>query len=182
MLNNPLGLPILNLGSGGSKIKDSVSFDSSSQSNPDIVGSLTDILPFDNDSFDKVLLFHCIEHIEKYKHRQVLSEIWRVLKPNGTFLCSYPEFSALAKLWLEDKLLPRNQIERCIFGRQLYPGDYHVCAMDTLEFKEVLFDNGFKITEAIPEPKETFNTVIKSIKVAKPVEYEKVLYDEVWAH
>ncbi len=181
MLNNPNNYPILNLGSGGSKIKNSVSFDSSSETNPDVIGSLIEPLPFENNSFDKVLLFHCIEHIQKCYHNNVLSEIWRVLKPNGIFLCAYPEFGKIAQMWIDNYNGDRDKWEHVIYGRQLYPGDFHVCAMDTIGFKEVLLDNGFNPIESIPEPKEPFNTVIKSSKIEKPVQYEEVLYKEVFS-
>ena len=47
-------------------------------------------LPFKNDSFDVVLSFQVIEHIEPKNILLFLSEIKRVLKPGGVFLLSTP--------------------------------------------------------------------------------------------
>ena len=47
-------------------------------------------LPFRNDFFDSVYSFHLIEHISKPD--KFISEIKRVLKPNGTLLILTPNF------------------------------------------------------------------------------------------
>lgn len=47
-------------------------------------------LPFDDSSFDTVLSFHVIEHLEKNTVTQWLSEINRVLKDEGVFIVSTP--------------------------------------------------------------------------------------------
>jgi len=41
-------------------------------------------LPYENESFDKVLSISTIEHVPN--HTQAIREIWRVLKPGGRFL------------------------------------------------------------------------------------------------
>lgn len=171
---------ILNLGSGSAKITGALNVDSSLECYPDLVASLKEPLPFEDNRFNKVLLFHCIEHIEKRLQPLVLSEIWRVLKPGGIFLCSYPEFSKIVTNWLENKKSDRDFWEKTIYGRQLYPGDYHVTVMDTPTFKETLFEYGFDVFEIFPEPRQDFNTVIKARKVDKPKTYEQVLYEDVF--
>ena len=45
-------------------------------------------LSFRDDSFDYYLSFECFEHIPIYK--KAITEIYRVLKPGGIFLCSFP--------------------------------------------------------------------------------------------
>lgn len=45
-------------------------------------------LPFENETFDKVLCTEALEHIEN--DRKVLSEIYRVLKPKGIVLITVP--------------------------------------------------------------------------------------------
>lgn len=45
-------------------------------------------LPFDDDSFDNVVSFQVIEHVEDVDN--YLTEIKRVLKPGGKFICTTP--------------------------------------------------------------------------------------------
>jgi SAM-dependent methyltransferase len=45
--------------------------------------------PFENDSFDTVISFQVIEHV--FDMNAYLSEIRRVLKPNGIFVCATPD-------------------------------------------------------------------------------------------
>lgn len=47
--------------------------------------------PFEDDSFDTVISFQVIEHV--FDMNAYLSEIRRVLKPNGVFVCATPDRS-----------------------------------------------------------------------------------------
>jgi len=46
------------------------------------------VIPFADESFDIVVSLETIEHLEQY--RQYLTEVQRVLKPGGIFVCSTP--------------------------------------------------------------------------------------------
>jgi SAM-dependent methyltransferase len=54
-------------------------------------------LPFDRNSFDLVTLSHVLEHLPHYE--ETLSEIYRVLKPNGTFIVEVPNKYSLQELF-----------------------------------------------------------------------------------
>lgn len=45
-------------------------------------------LPFEDNSFDIVLAFHLFEHV--YKYQVSVSEVYRILKPQGKFIVSMP--------------------------------------------------------------------------------------------
>ena len=57
-------------------------------------------IPFESDSFDFVTAFDFIEHIPRVLYIpnrrnpfvELMNEIWRVLKPNGTFLSKTPAY------------------------------------------------------------------------------------------
>ncbi len=70
-------------------------------------------LPFPDGSFDTVLSFQVIEHIPDTFH--YLSEIERILKPGGTFVCSTPDRSTrllpLQKPWNIWHIREYNDIE-----------------------------------------------------------------------
>lgn len=48
-------------------------------------------LPFKNESVDHIMLSHVIEHVPVPDVGDVLTEIHRVMKPNGIFYCSGPD-------------------------------------------------------------------------------------------
>ena len=52
-------------------------------------------LPFEDDSFDVVTSIEMIEHIHPYVVAQKLSEMRRVLKPNGRLLLTTPNYRSL---------------------------------------------------------------------------------------
>lgn len=171
----------LNLGCGQAKITGAVNVDFSEKVEPDVVANVAAQLPFGDEEFDEVYFFHCIEHIEKWKHRYVLTQIHRVLKLGGTLYLSYPEFEEIIQRWMDNRDNKRPFWEATIFGRQLYPGDYHFSAINTLELKELLFNVGFKLKNEFAEPVDNFNTVLVLERIEATPSYEEVLYKEIFA-
>jgi SAM-dependent methyltransferase len=62
-------------------------------------------LSFDSNTLDYYLSFECFEHIPFYK--KAIAEIYRVLKPGGIFLGSFPfnvdEYENLVRTYLDEK-------------------------------------------------------------------------------
>lgn len=56
-------------------------------------------LPFENESFDTVVLWEVIEHIPKNTELQMFAEVFRVLKKGGVFYLSTPNRSALSNIF-----------------------------------------------------------------------------------
>jgi SAM-dependent methyltransferase len=75
----------LNLGSGKRKHDGFINIDNRAEFDPDLVCDITAGLPFDDNSIDHVLANDFLEHIPIGKTVKVVEEIWRVLKPGGTF-------------------------------------------------------------------------------------------------
>jgi len=75
----------LNLGCGTRKIDGFVNVDNRPEVNPDVVHDVTNGLPFDDGTIQHIRAFDFLEHIPIGKTVQVITEIWRVLKPGGTF-------------------------------------------------------------------------------------------------
>ena len=173
-------MKILNLGCGTNKITGATNLDCEESVKPDIVHNFTQSpLPFDDQSFDKVVLFHTIEHIEKKFHKFIFLQINRVLAPDGHLIVSYPEFSKIVQNWLTNFQGKRDFWEATIYGRQLYKSDYHVCAIDSDELKELLEVCGFYDLRFDVEPFDSFNSVARGL-CGKPMRtYEEVLYREV---
>lgn len=171
----------LNLGCGTSRISGAVNVDCNPDVKPDIVCNfIKEELPFPDGMFDEVYLFHTIEHIEKRSHQSILEKINRVMKEDGRLIISYPEFSKIVQNWLTNFQGKRQFWEATIYGRQLYPSDYHVCAMDSDEFKLSLEICGFYDVECRPEPIESYNTVVKCFRTSAQKTYEQLVYEEVF--
>ena len=172
---------ILNLGCGETKITGAVNVDVNPSTGCDLTFDIKKPFPLEDKSFDKVCLFHCIEHIEKNFHFPVFKEIHRVLIDGGTLLLAYPEFSEILQNWLNNALCDREFWEATIYGRQKYPGDYHYCGIHTPNLIEELRGIGFKIERHGPEPSQTFNTMMVCTKGEPLPTYEEVLYKEILA-
>lgn len=173
----------LNLGCGSNKIDGFVNIDTEESCKPDLIHNFaTEPLPYGDATVDQIVMFHTIEHIPKYKHAGILAECFRVLKYGAPLWISYPEFTACVENWKNNFMGKKDFWEATIFGRQLYPSDYHVALMHTPDFKVVLEDAGFENIVAITEPiPEIHNTVIKCTRRRlSPVTYEQyVAHDRV---
>lgn len=170
----------LNLGSGTTKLDGFVNIDTEPSVNPDkVCNFIKDALPYKDNTVNEVALFHTIEHISKMYHSKILNEIWRVLKPGGTFILSYPEFLNCVHNWKNNHRGLKTFWEATIYGRQLYPSDFHVCIMHTPDFTEVLQDCGFININSKPEPVEAYNTVVVCTKSSKVPKYEDLIRSDM---
>ena len=178
-MSNPQDVSIkLNLGCGTSKIPGFINIDCEESVKPDIVHDFTKVtLPYPSGSVDQICLFHTIEHISRFHHINIFNEIFRVLKTGAPFWMSYPEFSECYKRWSTNHLGDKKFWEACMFGRQLYPSDFHVVPMHTPDLKIVLEDCGFTSIICGPEPPPNeFNTVVKCVKGSvSPKNYEDIV-------
>jgi glycosyltransferase involved in cell wall biosynthesis len=80
----PSGLS-LNLGCGYRHLDGFVNIDNRAGVSPDLVCNVIDGLPYADSSVDVVRAYDFLEHIPQGKVIDVITEIWRVLKPGGTF-------------------------------------------------------------------------------------------------
>lgn len=171
----------LNLGSGSAKIPGYINIDSEKECKPDLVLDFTaHSLPYKVESVDEILLFHCLEHIQKDKHYKLLKECARVLKLGGRIYISYPNFWECAQRWHQNTAGLKKFWEATIYGRQLYQADYHVCIVDPDELALLLFDCGFTNVRSLPEPDEMFNSVTAATKIKPPVpSYETLVTNDM---
>ncbi len=93
-------------------------------------------LPYDDNSFDLVLLLDVLEHLPYDQQYKALSEIKRVLKNNGILIMSFPNIANLSsriKFLLLGKL---SRTDKDIF---------HLGERSFGEIKDILVKNKFKI-------------------------------------
>jgi SAM-dependent methyltransferase len=175
-------MKILNLGCGADKLSYAINLDSNPDLKPDIVADFREKLPFEDNYFDKVFLFHTIEHVEKRYHPDILREIRRVLIPNGKLIATYPEFVECAKNWIDNKYGKREFWEATIYGRQLHDGDYHVSLMHSPSFGDLLLRCGFRNIGFTSELNDNYYTICISYKdEVEPLNYEEVVFSEIFS-
>lgn len=172
----PLAKPLkLNLGSGSNKIKGFTNVDCEDSCKPDLLFNfINNNLPFKKNSVDEIVMFHTIEHIQKRLHEHILTDCFRVLKVGGRLLLSYPNFKECYKRWESNHLGKKEFWHATMFGRQLYPSDHHVCAMDPPELEALLRTRGFDRIKSTEEKVEKYNSVTVAFKPRNPqsVPYE----------
>ena len=170
----------INLGAGDVKIDGVESQDVDKDLNPDHCFDLKSFpWPLETGVYDEVYLWHCIEHIEKSAHKFIFGEIRRILAPGGRFILSFPEFEIIAQYWLDNFQGMREHWENNIYGLQRTKSDYHVCAMDSQETRDLLFHVGFKDVQIAAEPGHYHNTVIRCIRGEAEKSYEEVVFEDV---
>jgi predicted SAM-dependent methyltransferase len=169
----------LNIGAGYNKLEGFINIDIDPETKPDLVHDFTKRLPYENGSCDLIVMYHTIEHIQKKKHGVILMEIWRLLSPEGEVIITFPEFTQCVENWKLNYRGLKEFWEATIFGRQASSSDFHVCIMDSNEFKRLLIDVGFEVTKIVPEEKELWNTIIKA-KRHSMHSYEIDVQDAVW--
>lgn len=167
----------LNIGCGSNKIEGFINIDTEESCKPDLLHNIMEApLPYEKGSVDKIVFFHCIEHVRKCYHRGILLEFHRVLKVDGILLISYPNFWECAQRWHENTGAQRRFWEATLYGRQLYETDYHICAMSPDELGETLYQSGFKNVKHTPELREIYNTITSAVNSSIVIPtYEEVV-------
>lgn len=172
----------LNYGSGETKLDGFINIDIELSAKPDLVCDLRkEPFPYETSSIDEIRCIHNLEHIEQKYWNQVFAEFYRVLKPEGCLYLAYPEFEICAKFFIEDFKGMRDFWQKTLYGRQLYPGDYHVVPMRTSQVIDYLKNHGFHKISSTPEPFEEYNTFVEAFKGELPLTREQIFRREVFA-
>lgn len=171
----------LNYGCGETKLDGYVNIDATIGVKPDLVWDLKLAnLPYEDSSIDEICMFHCLEHIEVEFWPKFFMEFWRLLKPDHPLLLAYPEFEVCAHNFITNKDNLKDFWRATLYGRQLYPGDYHVSPVISHELKQDLMNFGFKNIKYRPEIGEPYNTFLVCAKGEMHYSHEDLLNLEVF--
>lgn len=171
----------LNYGCGETKLKDYVNIDLEPTTKPDLLLDLRkEPFPYSDDTVDLIQCIHNIEHIERKFWPVILGEFYRVLKPEGALRLAYPEFEVCAKNFLENFRGQRDFWRATLYGRQLYPGDFHVVPMVTSELVGHLEYIGYHNIKSCPEPGRGYNTFLVAKKGPIPFSKEEIIKREIF--
>lgn len=168
----------LNIGCGSEKIKGFINIDSDSNLNPDKVYDIRNELPFQDSTVDQIVMYHTLEHIPKVFWQTIFLDFSRVLKVDGKFWLSFPNYLTVMKYWISNHRGMREFWEACVFGRGLSEGDRHRSVTTPDEVKSFLTKSGFEIYLE-GDDGEDHNSLLKC-KNRKPILYTDVLKDVVW--
>lgn len=151
----------VNYGCGETKLPGFLNVDIEPSVKPDLVCDLrTEPFPLKNESTVLIQCIHNLEHIEMVHWPKLFFEFHRVLKPEGKLYLAYPEFEKVSKNFLSNYRGMRDFWRATLYGRQLYPGDYHVAPMVTGDIIDLLQQCGFHNIKSAPEPNMEYNTFL----------------------
>ena len=142
---------ILNVGCGTKK-EGTVNVDINSTVKPNVVAD-GHFLPFKNDTFDKCILRHILEHT--IKPNNLLNECYRILKMNGVIHVTFPNFASFTVLleWLTKKPAYSDDL---IFGskteRMQWQWQWHKQLCTTITVKSLLNNHQFNIEKVVGHP------------------------------
>jgi len=160
----------LNLGCGLDKRKSSsseiwINVDIRKEVEPDIVWDMEKTpYPFGDCEFDAVLMIDSLEHVSFRKVKDVVKELYRILKRGGELIIQCPDLEAIAyKVILYP---PRNddyeQLSYWIYGAQDYEENLHKSGFTIKALKKLLESHGF-VVESMKNDGGT-NIIAKAIK------------------
>ena len=145
-----------------------VTLDYNADHNPDLVWDLTSgNTPLLDNSFDEIHAYEVLEHLGQqgdYKFFfKLFADFWRVLKPNGHFLATFPSRHSVWA-WGDPSHTKIVQAEQFIFLCQPnYTASVGVNSMS--DFRNI-YKADFDIVVA-EDNKETVNMIIKAIKPSR---------------
>jgi predicted SAM-dependent methyltransferase len=156
----------LNLGCGGSSIKDFCNIDASPYVPCDIVARIEKIKLRSN-SVSVIYSSHVFEHIPRARAKKVLAEWYRILEPSGILYICVPDQEVLFKAYLDH--LPNyanaeiksstDLICGVIYGGQANKYDFHYQGYSFTTLKYLLESVGFKEVQRLEVSKLGFGPV-----------------------
>ncbi|MGA2552807.1 MAG: methyltransferase domain-containing protein [Burkholderiaceae bacterium] len=120
----------------------------------DLVGDLSDLSGFADDSIEEIYASHVLEHIPQQAVAQTLRGAWRVLVGGGLFKIAVPDMEMLCRLMLDPEapFEAKFLVMRMMFGGQIDRHDYHYFGWTQQFMEHFLRDAGFTRMERV----ETF--------------------------
>lgn len=123
---------ILNVGSGiGANVKpEYVNIDIVNDSRLDIVHDITKPLPIPDNTADKIINEHVLEHIQFKYIQSIIHDWFRVLKSGGEVYVNVPNIVNICRMFIEDKDRRWSYWSTHLFGGQKYDTDCHVSGFE----------------------------------------------------
>ncbi len=131
----------LNLGSRNRAIPDFFNMDCDQHPGVDIVGDVSDLSRFADNSIPEIYGSHVIEHFPHTKTLDVLKEWHRVIEPGGKLYIAVPDLARAVEIYQALGLRP--WVTNFLMGDQCYKTAYHYNLFDEAKLTAMLKDAGF---------------------------------------
>jgi predicted SAM-dependent methyltransferase len=139
----------LNLGSGG-RLPGYINVDIRKEVNPDVVWDLEQTpYPWEDCSVDEILMVDTLEHLSFRKVRDVVKELYRILKPGGKIFIQVPDMEARARDILEKWMEDWWSLSFWVYGGQEYKENTHKSGFTVPSLKKLLEEEGFKVEKIV---------------------------------
>lgn len=147
--------PKINIGSGEMLKKEYINYDQliwkRNNLETDIIGRVEDVcclLPIGY--FEEIICFHVIEHFRMFNAIKVLSDFYKLLKPEGKLIIEGPDILGSYVYLIETKKNPKAYIDM-VFGKEVDrikygKGMVHRSGWTQEVAREALIKVGFKVT------------------------------------
>lgn len=132
----------LHLGCGTRRLPGFIHIDARALDGIDYVQSVTERLPFPDESCELVYFCHGIEHLKDNEIAPFFQECYRVLRYGGTLRLAVPDFGIIAYAYACDVHLDR--VKGLLMGRHDYPENYHYGVYDYETLASVFRVHRFK--------------------------------------
>ena len=109
----------------------------------DITADLNERLPFDSDQFDGIFSQFLLEHLRLPKLRGFLSEVYRILKPNGLAVIICANLLEQARVLIEREEWNDDVIYMVFGGNPDYLENYHHLGLSPAYAVKLLAEAGF---------------------------------------
>jgi predicted SAM-dependent methyltransferase len=140
--------PNINLGCGNDLRKDFFNVDIHRFHKPDLVSDVTELKELPSNCFKYALANDILEHIPRHRTLNTLKEWNRILCIDGKLELRVPSAVDIMKLLIhENNNCPSRQekIIQCLFGTQMYQGDFHYTCFTEILLSDLLARSGFSI-------------------------------------
>lgn len=119
----------------------------------DIVGDVTDLSRFADESCALIYCSHVLEHVSLARFGETLKGLARILKPGGRLFISVPDIDVLCHLMLSPRLSvdDKQKVMLLMFGGQSTPHDFHHVGLNFEFLTRTLQGLGFTSIEQVED-------------------------------
>jgi len=130
----------------------------------DIVADLEEPLPIEDESYNGVFSRYLMEHLRLTKVRGFLSEVYRILRPEGIAVIVTANLLEQAKRLIEVEEWQDSTVQMIFGGNPDYAENYHRSSLSPKYALRLLTEAGFKKVDIFEHPETKTDMIIEAMK------------------